>query len=773
MQILFFFTMGLLIACSPVSNPERSKDKNIETQPAQAQESLFLTKVHLLDGTQFLSPVTCVNGNCDRLADVVMSKKGIATESIELKKYTVLKGKTKRSKSSDSSASQLTVPVPHLSPRRASEPSIQKNVVSDISLGRRRSANDVQQTIHEQASGHIVRFASSEALFGLPTLSVNKDFSIHDIESALHAKMGASKSYTERLSRLTESYKVVTRSRESLEAESLKEEKSVDAPNFISKKTSLIEGMREELATVSGQLDTNLKKLGESVAFVLAHKTAKSAQLSLIINAKRSDGSFKYSDELRNEAATSLKDTKGNLTPSDELNQAFVDNRVMLMMRKVSDQGFMAFAMGRPTKRLELKAKSDNLGNIPINQVFTHKVKGEGDVLIRNRAMFNEFSFQSRASLLDDGLPNSFNKQEVRMLEYLDGEMDEQVGVKSLYAAPDAPVSWINKADFEALPLAERETLAVYEVHADPRSMKGSSEAMIKLWKKWRVDSEDLPPSQGSFTHLKNTDWEVEGGVQKSQSILITEDDLRQKHLANAEIRNLDYAEFLVRAEAVGFERLPELTKEHLYSRKVTDQLGGEDTIKILAKDRLGSAGAIAPDIDLLSVGINKKAANDDTFDVMDGIGRTNPLTKSLLEQTTQQSEGLLLQKAIHHGSEDLNFEFPQNLKDDYPIGVVSTDGVVRKISISDGQFPHEFLFKFLREHPDMTTSINPAYVVNNAKEFPKDKARWPPAQIQKMKVYEKWIDDGIQNGGIKKPYFEELKVKYNDFKTDYSFVGE
>jgi hypothetical protein len=228
-----------------------------------------------------------------------------------------------------------------------------------------------------------------------------------------------------------------------------------------------------------------------------------------------------------------------------------------------------------------------------------------------------------------------------------------------------------------------------------------------------------------------------------------------------------------LRVEAVGVERLPDLTKEDLYSRKVTDQLGGEDKIKISAKERLDTSGAIAPDIDLLSTGINKKAANDDTFDVKEGIGRTNPLTKSLLEQTTQQSEGLLVQKAIHHGSEDLNFEFPQNLKDDYPIGVVSTDGVVRKISKAGGQYPHEYLFKFLREHPEMTTSINPAYVVKNAKEFPKDKARWPAAQIQKMKVYEKWIDDGIQNGGIKKPYFEELKVKYNEFKKDYSFVGE
>ncbi|MCY4045025.1 MAG: hypothetical protein OXE99_08090, partial [Cellvibrionales bacterium] len=335
---------------------------------------------------------------------------------------------------------------------------------------------------------------------------------------------------------------------------------------------------------------------------------------------------------------------------------------------------------------------------------------------------------------------------------------------------PFEAIQWIKKSTFEAMSPQEKDGLAIYAVHADPRSMKGSNEAMLKLWKKWRVDTGQLPTVSTSFTQLKNTDWESEGGMQRSQQVLVNETVLRQNHLSAATQRILDYAEFLLRAEAVGCDKSLPLTQAEMYSDKVTNRLGGKEKILLLATKRLNTSGAIAPDIDLLGVGVNINAVNDDSFQVEEGVGRITPVTKILLEQVTSQSENLKVQKAIHHGAEEYNFEFPQNLLDDYPIGIVSTNDTGIKIPRSESNHPHELLFKYLRDNPQMDTSINPAYIVKNAQEFPKNEKLWPAAQIKKMKVYENWINVGLRKDVKKQAYFRELKTQYDNFKDRFPF---
>lgn len=754
MKRIFFLLLLVFSACTPA--PEKQVDPSETLDIAnQTVEHYKAEKLFLKTGGEIYNPVSCIGDHCRSLFEEVALQEGINPAS--LIEPAILKGATP--------ARRLPIPRP------VKIPTVETPTFTDTFKSVKSTPNDGAELIATTGDARL-NFVRADAAFSIPTLKEGVLFKIGDIEESLGIQQSSLKKYAQRQSGLTESSGILNLSKDSISFELTRLENAETGTLLTNNTKKVLQAMQDQVAYSSHQVDSGIQKLGESIAFKLTYDTARSAQLSIISTAKNADGTFRYPENVRAEASQ-LAEAGKKTEVSEALSAAMNENQITLMMRKVSDQGFMALAEGRPSKRLQLKAKSDSEGNIPVNQIFSHKVKGQGGALALNRAMFNEFSFQSRAELLADALPNSFNKPITKVISLSDGRKLEMIGIKGLDDAPDIPVKWVEKSVFDAQPAKEKEQFARYEVHADPRAMKGSTEALQKLWKSWRVDSGEIEAIDTPFTHLANTDWEVEGGFERSNSLLIKEKESREQHLENAEIRNLDYAEFLLRAEQVGVKQLPSLTMSDLYSADVTSALGGRTKIKQLSTERLNTAGAIAPDIDLLSVGVKKSSGSDESFIVSDGIGRTSETTRLLLDKTTAKAEGLLVQKGIHHGSEDLNFEFPQNLKDDYPIGVVSTTGEAMLIPKAGGAHPHSFLFKYMRERPDMTTSLNPAYIVKHASEFPTNKSRWPEAQIKKMHVYEDWVESGLSEGGSKKGYFEELKQAYGLFKDKFSFVTQ
>lgn len=769
MRLILFLLFVAFSSCTPT--PEQRADFNATfSVDDRSVEHYQVEKLFLKTGGEIYNPISCIDHRCRSLFEEVAQQEGVDPAS--LIEQAILKG--------NPAASRKIIPLPtdpRLSNHNISPPSqlktkaIEKPDSAQTFTPIKRTPEGNVDALRPTGDARL-NFVRADAAFSIPTLKEGVLFKIGDIEDSLGTQQSSLKKYAQRQRGLTESSSILNMSQESISFELTRLDNTKTGTPLTNHTQKVLKAMQDQVAYSSHQVNSGIQKLGESIAFKLTYDTARSAQLAIISTAKNADGTFRYPETVRAEAAK-LAESGKKTAVSEALSAAMNENQLTLMMRKVSDQGFMALVEGRPSKRLQLKAKSDSEGNIPVNQLFSHKVKGQGDVLIQNRAMFNEFSFQSRAELLADGLPNSFNKSLTKVIELSDGEKLEMIGIKGIDDAPDIPVKWVEKSTFDARPTQEKEQFAVYEVHADPRAMKGSTEALQKLWKSWRVDSGEIKSIDTPFTHLKNTDWEAEGGVDRSNSLLVKEKDSREQHLDNAEMRNLDYAEFVLRAEQVGVKQLSSLSMNDLYASDVTRALGGEATIKQLAAERLNTAGAIAPDIDLLSVGVKKGTGSDESFTVSDDIGRTSETTRLLLNKTTEKAEGLLVQQGIHHGSEDLNFEFPQNLKDDYPIGVVSTTGEAMLIPKAGGTQPHSFLFKYMREHPDMTTSINPAYIVKHASEFPTNKSRWPEAQIKKMQMYEDWIEVGVSEGGSKKGYFEELKQAYGLFKDKFSFVTQ
>ena len=157
-----------------------------------------------------------------------------------------------------------------------------------------------------------------------------------------------------------------------------------------------------------------------------------------------------------------------------EIKNLLSENPLVLAARTVTDQGFVAIVRKSPTKTLDLKAKSDVYGNIPVKQVFSNKVSSSDEF------MFDEFSFKALAQVKKDGLPASISKK-IRKTLFIDGEAIDAVRV--LKKGSDSnQAEWVSEKDFDAQTEAAKNLYHVYYVHADPRSMKGGSEDLLKEW---------------------------------------------------------------------------------------------------------------------------------------------------------------------------------------------------------------------------------------------------------------------------------------------------
>ncbi|MCY4045024.1 MAG: hypothetical protein OXE99_08085, partial [Cellvibrionales bacterium] len=433
MPTALVISLIFLFSCSPAPNPKKVPLNPVKFQGGNDLKSVFLSKVSPLDGNKFFTSVYCVDNSYDCLQDPVMQKEINMSKSAKRPKSAVMQEPDLNNNSEESTQTikKIDRNTGQGTKRRGSEPALQSKTMSQEANSRRKSFDEaVSTSVHEKALFSSKSLTNLGALYDLQEIPTNTPFSIVSLEHALHARNGASKHYFNRQKGLKDSLNAVNCSRQSLDAETAKAKDKM-LTEFQHKKDQLIEDIREELASVSGQLDETTKKLGEAAAFVLLSNVAKAGQHELIKESKRPDGAAMYSEKVLAEVDLFFQKKKSQDSLSEMAKSALDNHQVTLMMRKVSDQGLIAFAMGRPSKRLELKAKSDVLGNIPVDQVFSHKVKGDGNLLIRNRAMFTEFSYQSIMRLLSVGLPNSFSKQETQQVHYLDGTIHEFIGIKN------------------------------------------------------------------------------------------------------------------------------------------------------------------------------------------------------------------------------------------------------------------------------------------------------------------------------------------------------
>ncbi len=431
-----------------------------------------------------------------------------------------------------------------------------------------------------------------------------------------------------------------------------------------------------------------------------------------------------------------------------EIKNLLSENPLVLAARTVTDQGFVAIVRNSPTKTLDLKAKSDIYGNIPIKQVFSNKVSSFDEV------MFDEFSFKALAQVKKDGLPTSISKK-IRKTLFIDGEAIDAVRV--LKKGSDSnQAEWVSEKDFDAKTESEKNLYHVYYVHADPRSMKGGTEELRKEWLstlKKEVETSiphyDIPMK--SKNSSDETIWNQK--LEKAKKLIEKDKALREENLSLAQKQVEAYAEFLVKKEN------PDATGNHL---------------KQLVQEKIETSGSLAPDLDLMSIATKDLFSEFQNSAYREGLGDVTSSAESFLREAYKGQEAIGQQRIVHHGAEELNWDFPQDLVKDYPIIIYTSNGEMIKIPKGEDTNPHKNLFskfKEMEKEYNVELSVNPAYVFNNLKEFEQfPVAEWPLGLKKSLALYRKHLEEKDDSALT----MEELDVIYSKMKDfNESKIGQ
>ena len=738
----------------------------ISDSATTATADLAVRKITLVNGAYFYDTVICEKDQCSSLVESVARKQNIDLDDLIVEEFKELKLRGRAAVRRAIGDSNFPLNRPDL---QQSRPIINKDlprsvgkvvgisprkesVASNVRPNQRTRAGDSilsQETPHSVHSKRVVRRLTKDDLFEVrlkaikakyhKEISILPEFVIDGKISSLRKTIGIGgefqsirKTMIQAKSDLDLSRDSIKRARNDLEAKLESSEKYT--PGYRSKKASikLLDALDREFAPLQKTLVDQLNLQGKAIAVISTYNTIRRVQLQNIISNKGID------PDLRRQANEAFSAGKYDHL-SEGLSSALDSVPMTIMTRKVSNPGFEALYLGRPSKRLQLKAKSDTLGNIPIDSVFSSKVK------VGEREMFSEFSFQSRAELLEDGLPNSIEKRVVKKVTGLDGRTIEIVGVKKKNALPEEEVEWVPLADWNKKSPADKNVYSEYKVHADPRSMTGSTEDLLAEWRRAKSarpirgppnkagslgDRVEKPVSH--ITHLDNTEWE---NPDFARGVIKDEVKLRGDSLKYAEASCYDYADFLVRKEIV--KNTPSL--KNPYGQQVDNLMQSASNMNKVLEIQ-NSAGKIAPDIDILSIGTKQM---EEATNVV-GLGRVTPSAKKILDMTGKSFEDLKMQKGIHHGSEDQNWLFPQELKNDYPITVIRSDGTVKQIEI-DERNPHLHLFSYLSENKKIKNTINPAYIVRNIDDFNVEKLPrdlWTKSQLDAVHNYKRFVSE-------------------------------
>jgi hypothetical protein len=127
-------------------------------------------------------------------------------------------------------------------------------------------------------------------------------------------------------------------------------------------------------------------------------------------------------------------------------------------------------------------------------------------------------------------------------------------------------------------------------------------------------------------------------------------------------------------------------------------------------------------------------------------LGDVTPTAESFLREAYKGQEALGQQRIVHHGAEELNWDFPQDLVKDYPIIIYTSNGEMIKIPKGEDTNPHKNLFskfKEIEKEYNVELSVNPAYVFNNLKEFEQFSVdEWPQGLKKSLSLYKKHLEE-------------------------------
>jgi hypothetical protein len=330
------------------------------------------------------------------------------------------------------------------------------------------------------------------------------------------------------------------------------------------------------------------------------------------------------------------------------------------------------------------------------------------------------------AQVKKDGLPASIAKK-IRKTLVIDAEPIEAVRVLKK-GSDSTEAEWISEKDFEAKAESEKDLYYVYEVHADPRSMKGGTEELRKEWLSTlgREVETSIPHYDISMkpkNSANETMWQKKLAEAKKQ--IEKDKPLREASLSLAQKQVEAYAEFLVKKEN------PDVT--------------GHD-LKQLVQEKIKTSGALAPDLDLLSIATKDLLNEFQNSAYREGLGDVTPTAESFLREAYKGQEALGQQRIVHHGAEELNWDFPQDLVKDYPIIIYTSNGEMIKIPKGEDTNPHKNLFskfKEIEKEYNVELSVNPAYVFNNLKEFEQFSVdEWPQGLKKSLSLYKKHLEE-------------------------------
>jgi|GEM_PF-7134369 len=460
-----------------------------------------------------------------------------------------------------------------------------------------------------------------------------------------------------------------------------------------------------------------LKEYAEAAVSVSQYLSIKLTQLSKL---KESHPDFlQRIDNLMSQDYNNLLELLEDKN-NEDIQTLLSENPLVLAARTVTDQGFVGMVRNSPTKTLDLKAKSDVYGNIPVNQVFSNKVSSFDEL------MFNEFSFRALAQVKKDGLPASISKK-IRKNLAVDGEAMEAIRILKK-GSHSEEAEWISEKDFENKTKSEKDLYYVYEVHADPRSMKGGSEELRQEWlntlgKEVETSIPHYDISMKPKNVLNEPIWQQK--LILAQRQIEKDKALREASLSHAQKQVQSYAEFLVKKE---------------------NQNATGDYLKQLVQEKIETSGPLSPDLDLLSIATKDLLSEFQKSIYREGLGDVTPTAERFLKEAYKGQEALGQQRIVHHGAEELNWDFPQDLVKDYPIIVYTSNGEMIKVPKGEDANPHKNLFSMFKEiekKHKVELSINPAYVFNNLKEFEQFPLNaWPLGFKKSLSLYKKHLEE-------------------------------
>jgi hypothetical protein len=258
--------------------------------------------------------------------------------------------------------------------------------------------------------------------------------------------------------------------------------------------------------------------------------------------------------------------------------------------------------------------------------------------------------------------------------------------------------------------------------------MKGGTEELRKEWLSTlgREVETSIPHYDISMkpkNSANETMWQKKLAEAKKQ--IEKDKPLREASLSLAQKQVEAYAEFLVKKEN------PDVT--------------GHD-LKQLVQEKIKTSGALAPDLDLLSIATKDLLNEFQNSAYREGLGDVTPTAESFLREAYKGQEALGQQRIVHHGAEELNWDFPQDLVKDYPIIIYTSNGEMIKIPKGEDTNPHKNLFskfKEIEKEYNVELSVNPAYVFNNLKEFEQFSVdEWPQGLKKSLSLYKKHLEE-------------------------------